>query len=70
MMVGKVREELGKRVRQIWVDYCREIGDTKPAHLAPWEELSETDKEVDRRIGEQLFMLGRTPGANIRSKLV
>lgn len=46
------RETLGRVVRQAWVEYCQEIGDTKPSHLAPWEELSEQDKEADRRIGE------------------
>lgn len=46
------REDVGKLVRQTWIDYCREIGDTKPSHLAPWEELSEQDKEADRRIGD------------------
>lgn len=51
----KNREELGKYVRQIWIDYCLEIGDTKPSHIAPWSELSERDKEADRRIGEAIW---------------
>lgn len=46
-----LREELGKAVRLAWVRYCQETGDTKPSHLAPWEELSEWDREADRRIG-------------------
>lgn len=45
------REELGRIVREEYVRVCHEAGDTKPSHLAPWEELSEYDKEVDRRIG-------------------
>lgn len=45
------REQLGRLVREAWVAYCREIGDDKPSHIAPWEELSEVDKEADRRIG-------------------
>lgn len=49
------REELGKIVRQTWIDYCVSIGDTKPSHLIPWDELSEIDREADRRIGEALF---------------
>jgi len=48
------REELGQLVRKIWVDFCKEIGDTKSSHIAPWEELNENDKEVDRRIGEEI----------------
>jgi len=51
------REELGKLVRRVWVEYCLEIGDTKPSHIAPWEELSEADKEADRRIGVALYDL-------------
>lgn len=41
---------LAQIVREAWITYCREIGDTKPSHLAPWEELSVIDKEADRRI--------------------
>lgn len=46
------REALGRLVRDTWIAYCHEIGDNKQSHLAPWEDLSESDKEVDRRIGE------------------
>lgn len=45
------REHYGQLVRKVWVMYCRETGDAAPTHLAPWEELSEWDKEADRRIG-------------------
>jgi hypothetical protein len=48
------REELGKLVRIIWVNHCFSIGDTKPSHIALWNELSEEEKEVDRQIGESL----------------
>jgi hypothetical protein len=30
----------------------------KESHVAPWEELSENDREVDRQIGEELFAMG------------
>jgi len=50
-MGAEYREYLGRIVRLAWVQYCQEAGDTKPSHLAPWEELSEWDKEADRRIG-------------------
>lgn len=46
------REKLGKLVREVWVAYCRDNGDTQPSHIAEWEQLSEYDKEVDRQIGE------------------
>ena len=53
-----LRETLGKKVREIWVQYCLETGNKKPSNIAPWEELSEYDKEVDRKIGEQIFLIG------------
>lgn len=46
------RDDLGRLVREAWVKYCIETGDTKPSHLTPYDELSEWDKEADRRIGE------------------
>jgi hypothetical protein len=51
---GARREALGRRVREIWVQVARERGDAKPSHLAPWEELSQTDREADMRIGETI----------------
>ena len=56
------REMLGQKVRKVWVDYCLRIGDTKPSHIAPWEALSEQDKEADRVIGEALWSVGFTAG--------
>lgn len=46
------REQLGRLVRQVWTAYCLETGDLKPSHVALWEEITEWDREVDRRIGE------------------
>jgi hypothetical protein len=46
-------------VRRIWVAWAREQDDPKPSWLVPWEGLDERDREVDRRIGEQLFALGQ-----------
>jgi hypothetical protein len=46
------REHFGRLVRDAWVLYCLETGDTKPSHIAPWDDLSEWDKEADRRIGD------------------
>ncbi len=51
------RDELGRIVRETWIAYCLETGDTKPSHLAPYDELSEWDKEADRRIGETIWRL-------------
>lgn len=53
-MHPELRECLGRVVRFAWIEYCVSTGDTKPSHIAPWEELSEWDKEADRVIGEAI----------------
>lgn len=52
-----IRDYLGKIVRETWVAYCEETGVTQPSHLVPWENLSEWDKEADRRIGEAVAVM-------------
>ncbi len=50
-------EELGKLVREVWLKFCLETKlPPSHAHSAPWEELSQWEKEVDRRIGEAVAM--------------
>jgi hypothetical protein len=53
------REMLGMAVRAEWVRWACEQPNPKPHWLAPWEELSEPDKDVDRRIGVRLANIGR-----------
>lgn len=52
------KETLGRLVRDEWVAWCREraaSGETVPAHhLAPWEDVPESVREVDRRIGARI----------------
>ncbi len=48
------REALGQIVREIWIQWAKEQPAPKDSWLVPWEGLSEPDKEVDRRIGEQV----------------
>lgn len=48
------RDYLGRCVRLAWVAYCRETSDMKTSHLVSWEELSEWDREADRRIGDAI----------------
>lgn len=48
------RETLGREVRRVWIEFCREIGDDRPSHLASWEDMTEPEREVDRRIGEAI----------------
>lgn len=55
-------EHLGRVVHEIWIDWAREQPSSKSSWLAPWEALSEPDREVDRRIGEQLFAMGLAAG--------
>lgn len=47
----KTAEELGKLVREVWIQWAREQPTIKEHWLTPWERLSEPDKDVDRRIG-------------------
>lgn len=55
---GVDRELLGMVVRDEWVRWAREQPDPKPSWLKPWSELTEPEREVDRRIGERLFRFG------------
>ena len=56
------RESLGQMVRRIWTRWAREQDDPKPSWLTPWDDLSEPDREVDRRIGEALYLAGYVNG--------
>lgn len=53
------REELGKEVRKVWLEWARKQPNPKPSWLLPWEELDESQKEVDRLIGEKLYTMGQ-----------
>jgi hypothetical protein len=48
------REALGKRVREVWVEWAKKQPDPKPSWLVTWDDLDEGDKEVDRQIGETI----------------
>ena len=52
------RESLGRMVRAEWIAWAREQPTPKASWLVPWEQLSEPDREVDRRIGERLAAAG------------
>jgi hypothetical protein len=56
------RESLGQMVRHVWVEWAKEQDAPKPSWLVPWEGLSELDREVDRRIGEALYLAGYANG--------
>ncbi len=46
------REELGKIVRAEWIRWAEQQPDAKPGWLLPWDDMTERDREADRRIGE------------------
>lgn len=46
------REALGQRVREVWLYWARNQPNPKPSWLVQWPELPESDREVDRLIGE------------------
>lgn len=49
------RDHLGRIVREAWIAWAKEQPDPKPSWLVPYDELSEADKEADRRIGEAVW---------------
>lgn len=44
-------DDLGRIVRETWVQWAREQPGAKPSWLVPWADLDEGQREVDRRIG-------------------
>jgi hypothetical protein len=49
-------------VHEVWLAWAREQADPKPSWLVLWADLSEPDREVDRRIGEDLWTRGFIAG--------
>lgn len=54
------RDELGRVVRTAWIAWAKTQPDPKPSWLAPYDDLSEPDKEADRQIGEAVVRATRT----------
>ena len=54
-------ESLGRIVRETWITWAQEQPDVAdhPHWLVPWEELSERDKDVDRRIAAAVYKATR-----------
>jgi hypothetical protein len=53
------REDLGRLVRHVWVEWAREQDNPKPSWLLSWEDLDDGQREVDMRIGEALVKAAR-----------
>lgn len=49
------RDSLGRRVREVWVEWAKRQPNPKPSWLVSYDELSEADKEADRCIGAALW---------------
>jgi hypothetical protein len=52
------RERLGIIVRILFMKWAESQPTPKPSWLVPWMQLSEEEREIDRRIGEFLFRAG------------
>ena len=57
------RDDLGRRVREVWIDWAKSQPNPSP-WLVPYDKLSESDREADRRIGEVLYDMGFEAGGH------
>lgn len=53
--VDASRDALGRRVREVWIAWAQEQPSPKPSRLVSYDDLSEPNKEADRRIGVALW---------------
>ena len=51
-------EDLGRAVREVWIEWAKTQPNAKPSWLTPWEELDDEQREVDIKIGERLYNMG------------
>lgn len=58
------RDRLGRRVRDVWLAWARQQPQPKPSWLVEYDELTEAEKEVDRRIGAALWGDGFADGVD------
>lgn len=49
------RDRLGRMVRDLWIGWAERQPNPKASWLVPYDELSESDKEADRVIGEGMM---------------
>lgn len=53
------RDLLGRAVREAWVRWAAKQKNPKPSWLLGYDDLDESDKELDRQIGESIEILVR-----------
>lgn len=51
-----LNEGLGRRVRELWVDWARRQPNPQPSWLVPWDELSVAGKEAAIATGRGMFI--------------
>lgn len=67
---AKARHEArGRKVREVWIEWANEQPNPKPSWLMPYDELSEADQDVDKRIGAALYRDGFLDGVNFGLKM-
>jgi hypothetical protein len=59
---SELAEQLGRRVREIWVAHAAGLPSVTPAKVAPWEQISDWDRQVDIAIGLELYAMGERAG--------
>ena len=59
------RESLGRMVSDIWNEWLKnQHPDIAPQDILPWEELPDSEKELNMLIGEALYNAGFEAGAD------
>lgn len=56
-------DALGRRVREVWIEWAERQPAPKPSWLVPYDELSEPEQVVDRLIGASLWGDGFSQGS-------
>ena len=65
MLTNEMRDSLGRRVREVWIHWASQQNSPKSSWLVPWDQLSESEREVDRQIGESLWAFGLECGTAV-----
>jgi len=63
------RDALGRRVREVWIEWAKTQPNPKPSWVVPYDELDEADKEADRCIGSALYGDGIEVGMRMQSAM-
>lgn len=64
-----LRNALGRRVREVWIEWAKTQPNPKPSWLVSYDDLSEADKEADRCIGSALHGDGIEVGMKMHAAM-